>query len=335
MSLVGRRFIELNTIGLVVNPAAGKDIRRLVAHGSVFGNREKMNYTIRILLGLDQITSSRVNVYFMPDPYELIDTVIAEIGPSLRNISFQKASIPVFGDEADTIHYTQFAVNEQKVSALIVLGGDGTNRVVARYSQMVPLFSICAGTNNVFAENIEPTILGMALGYYLNGQVLHDQVLDRRKVLRILCNGKERDIALVDAVLLDKKEIGARAVWDSSLVKLVVVTHTDSLKTGLSTLVDRVIRISAQDFYGGYVVPVRDGKLISAAIAPGLVQKIGIGEWGYLEAKQSIPINHTDGIIALDGERELPVRSHEKWEVLLDTEGPIKADIKQIMELAR
>lgn len=37
--------------------------------------------------------------------------------------------------------------------------------------------------------------------------------------------------------------------------------------------------------------------------------KIGIGEWGYLQENQSIPINHTDGIIALDGERELPVRS--------------------------
>lgn len=60
----------------------------------------------------------------------------------------------------------------------------------------------------------------------------------------------------MDVVLLDKKEIGARAVWDSSLVKLVVVTQTDSMKTGLSTIVDRVIKISSQDPYGGYVFPI-------------------------------------------------------------------------------
>jgi len=301
----------------------------------VFGNREKIGYAIRILLGFDQITTTPVNVIFMPDPYELVETVIDEIGGALKNLVFQKAPIPVFGDEADTIHFTQSVVDEQGISALVVLGGDGTNRLVARYSQKVPLFSISAGTNNVFADNIEPTILGMALGYYLNGWVSKDQVLERKKVLRIFLEDTEKDIALIDAVLLDKREIGARAVWDSTLVKLVVVTQTDSLKTGLSTIVDRVTRISSQDRFGGYVIPGEGGPLIGAAIAPGLVQKIRIREWGFLQEKQSIPINHSDGIIALDGERELPVRSEEKWTVLLDGDGPIKADIKRIMELAR
>jgi predicted polyphosphate/ATP-dependent NAD kinase len=43
------------------------------------------------------------------------------------------------------------------------LGGDGTNRLVARYSRKFPFFLI-AGTNNVFADDIEPTIFGMPLG---------------------------------------------------------------------------------------------------------------------------------------------------------------------------
>ncbi|NLJ38436.1 MAG: hypothetical protein GX432_06710 [Candidatus Atribacteria bacterium] len=325
----------MNTIGLVVNPAAGKDIRRLVAHGSVFGNREKINYTIRILLGFEQITTVPIKLVYMPDPYELVETVIDEIGKSLKNIQFEKAPIPIFGDEADTTHFTQYIAKDPKVSALVVLGGDGTNRLVARYSRKIPLFSISAGTNNVFADNIEPTICGMALGYFINGWVKKDQVLERKKVLRIFQENAEKGIALVDVVLLDKKEIGARAVWDSSLVKFVVVTQTDSMKTGLSAIVDRVIKISSQDHYGGYVFPSRSGRMVSVAIAPGLVQKIGIGEWGYLQENQSLPINHTEGIIALDGERELPVRSGENWTVLLDKNGPVKANIKQIMEQVR
>ena len=332
---MGRRSTELNTIGLVVNPAAGKDIRRLVAHGSVFGNREKVNYTIRILLGFDQITTAPIKLIYMPDPYELIETVIDEVGKSLKNIEFEKAPITVFGDEADTTHFAQYISKKPNVSALVVLGGDGTNRLVAKYSRKIPLFSISAGTNNVFADNIEPTICGTALGYFINGWVKKDQVLERKKILRIFQENIEKGIALVDVVLLDKKEIGARAVWDSSLVKLVVVTQTDSMKTGLSTIVDRVIKISSQDPYGGYVFPNRSGRMVGVAIAPGLVQKIGIGEWGYLQENQSIPINHTDGIIALDGERELPVRSGEKWTVLLDRNGPVKANINQIMEKVR
>ncbi len=271
----------------------------------------------------------------MPDPYELVEAVIEEIGKSLKNVEFEKAPITVFGDEADTTNFTQYITNKRSVSALVILGGDGTNRLVARYSRKIPLFSISAGTNNVFADNVEPTIFGMALGYFINGWVKKNQVLERKKILRIFREGIEMGIALVDMVLLDKKEIGARAIWDSSLVKLVVVTQTDSMKTGLSTIVDRVVRISSQDSFGGYVYPNRNGRLVKVAIAPGLVQKIGIGEWGYLQEKQPIPINHIDGIIALDGERELPVRSEEPWTVLLDRNGPVKANINQIMEQTR
>ncbi|HEY5871002.1 MAG TPA: ATP-NAD kinase, partial [Candidatus Tectomicrobia bacterium] len=40
-------------VGIIANPSSGKDIRRLVAHGSVFNNNEKVNIVRRVLLGLD------------------------------------------------------------------------------------------------------------------------------------------------------------------------------------------------------------------------------------------------------------------------------------------
>jgi hypothetical protein len=33
----------MSRVGIIANPAAGKDIRRLVAHGSTFDNNEKIN----------------------------------------------------------------------------------------------------------------------------------------------------------------------------------------------------------------------------------------------------------------------------------------------------
>ena len=42
----------MRTAAIMANPVSGKDIRRLVAHGSVFDNQEKVRMTRRLLLGL-------------------------------------------------------------------------------------------------------------------------------------------------------------------------------------------------------------------------------------------------------------------------------------------
>ena len=40
------------TVGVIANPAAGKDIRRLVAAGRVVSNQEKSNTLQRVFAGL-------------------------------------------------------------------------------------------------------------------------------------------------------------------------------------------------------------------------------------------------------------------------------------------
>ena len=53
------------TVGIIANPAAGKDIRRLVAQGRFVPNQEKVNTLKRILAGLDALGVERV--VMMPD----------------------------------------------------------------------------------------------------------------------------------------------------------------------------------------------------------------------------------------------------------------------------
>ena len=55
----------MSLVGIIANPASGKDIRRLVAHGTVFDNVEKTNIVQRILLGL--AATGVKKVLFMPD----------------------------------------------------------------------------------------------------------------------------------------------------------------------------------------------------------------------------------------------------------------------------
>ena len=56
-------------VGIIANPSSGKDIRRLVAHGSVFNNNEKVNIVRRVLLGLD--AAGVDTVLTMPDAFNI------------------------------------------------------------------------------------------------------------------------------------------------------------------------------------------------------------------------------------------------------------------------
>ena len=51
---------------------------------------------------------------------------------------------------------------ERDVAAIVVLGGDGTHRVVAAHCGDIPLLALSTGTNNAFPELREATVAGLA-----------------------------------------------------------------------------------------------------------------------------------------------------------------------------
>ena len=63
-------------VGIIANPSAGKDIRRLVASGRVISNQEKANIITRFIRGL--IFKGIKNFYFMPDKSGLYRPSIEE-----------------------------------------------------------------------------------------------------------------------------------------------------------------------------------------------------------------------------------------------------------------
>jgi len=318
----------------VVNPAAGKDIRRLVAYGSVFGNQEKVNYTLRLLRGIESVVSGPVEVVYMPDPYDLVGSVEDDF-PSGK-IVFHRAPIPVFGDEVDTLNFTDWAVNEEKVDALVVVGGDGTNRIVAKKSALTPLFPLFGGTNNVFAENIEPTVMGLAVGFFLENDSLREKVVKKSKILRARCEkvGKE-EVALIDVVVVEKASVGARAVWEPELVRLIVVTQSSPLKIGLSSVVGRLVSISPEEERGAVVELGEGGPVVRAPLAPGLVKEVKIRRCEFLPLGASVSLPCHRGVLALDGEREIILREGENWEIGLEGTGPRRVDVEELMSLVQ
>src|SRR3954453_11119845 len=89
--------------------------------------------------------------------------------------------MPLRGDAYDTVEAVR-RMRERDVAVLLVLGGDGTHRVVSGACADVPLCALPTGTNNAFPDMREATVAGLAAGLVATGQVT-DGVLRRGKGL--------------------------------------------------------------------------------------------------------------------------------------------------------
>ena len=134
----------MTCVGIIANPASGKDIRRLVAHGSVFGNHDKVNIVRRILLGLDAVGVD--TVVAMPDGFDICRKAQEHVDLAA---AVHLLDMPVEFAQQDT---TQAAIRMQEmgVQCIVSLGGDGTNRALAKAGMPTPILPVSTGTNNGF-----------------------------------------------------------------------------------------------------------------------------------------------------------------------------------------
>src|SRR5207249_1669826 len=151
-------------VGIIANPASGRDIRRLVAHGTVFDNNEKAAIVRRVLLGLEAVGIG--HVAYMPEhDFGIVPRALSRQHLALKAFPLP---LPVRGTSADSTRAAQLLV-ERGAGCIITLGGDGTNRVVAKGCGTVPLVPISTGTNNVFPTFLEGTVAGVAAGLVARG----------------------------------------------------------------------------------------------------------------------------------------------------------------------
>jgi hypothetical protein len=211
------------TAGIIANPASGKDIRRLIAHGSSFDNNEKINIVRRALLGLDATGVDRVA--YLPDPYGIVERAASAIQLRLRLLPL---AMPVLGEASDSTEAAQ-RLADLGAGVIITLGGDGTNRVVAKGCGDVPLVPISTGTNNVFPEMVEGTLAGIAAGLVATAVSRNrsdgPRVVRRVPRLDVLIDGEPRDQALIDVVTSRQSWVGSRALWEPAHLRDVVLSR--------------------------------------------------------------------------------------------------------------
>lgn len=318
-------------IGCIANPMAGKDIRRLVAYGSRIDNQEKVSIVRRMLLGLESVRGTRV--LFMPDTFHTGVKALEGIRHSL-DLEVEFLDMDVQGTARDTLRATQ-RMREAGAHCLVVLGGDGTHRVVAKASGAIPLVPISSGTNNVFPRTIEGTLAGMAAGLYARyGTDLHGVVLSSKR-LEVLRQGELEDIALVDAAVSMQQFVGARALWDVTTIQELFLTQGTPTAIGLSSIGGWSDPVDAQDEEGLHLILRNDEVSVRAPIGPGLIVPVGIAGQRRMRPGDRVHLRHAPSLLALDGERELLVRAEERWEIMLTWNGPKILDVERTLREAQ
>lgn len=314
-------------VGIIANPASGKDIRRLVAHASVFDNEEKRNIIRRAILGA--VATGARRFVMMPDQNALIEGALDGLKV---DATVEFAESPRTASALDTERVAA-AMQQAGCRAVIALGGDGTNRAVARGWQDLPLVAISTGTNNVFPRMLEGTTAGAAAGLVASGHIPLSEAAHQAKVVHVEIDGEDDDLALIDAVLLDERFVGARAIWDPAKIRTIVLTRAEPAAMGMSAIGGLLHPVTGDD-EGGLAVDIGAGDtLLQAPIAPGLFRTIPIAAVRRLTGRETVEVEGP-GILAFDGERERMLKPGQAARLSVARTGPHVIDVAHVLRFA-
>jgi predicted polyphosphate/ATP-dependent NAD kinase len=321
----------LSKVGIIANPASGKDIRRLVSQATVISNAGKIDVVKRLILGLDATGVDEVLV--MPDPYAIGLRAIQALDRHLSSVKVRILDLDIQNDPEDSIRATQM-MREERVACIITLGGDGTNRVVSKACGPIPLLPISTGTNNVFPVMTEGTTAGMAAGILARKIVEEKKVTSTMKKLILLKDQREVDIALIDLVVLDHSFIGAKALWEMNNLKMIFLTMAEPGVIGISSIGAALRPLRREAPLGLLIELGPGGNTVRAPIAPGLIRDVGVKNHRLLRPGERVSLPFSSFLIALDGEREIEVPIRKPFEVTLGMDGPKIAHMDRILKEA-
>lgn len=323
----------MSTVGIIANPASGKDLRRIISSGLTVTNAAKENAVQRMLLAMDALGVEQAVI--MPDRSNLARRVLSKVAGEFKQLQVSQLQMPVvLGTQDDSIRATALMV-EQGVDLLIVLGGDGTSRVVSKRCGDVPMLPVSTGTNNVFPEMIEGTLAGMAAAALATSVVTREEVCRRAPRLELLNNdGDVIDHALVDLAVIDAADVAARAVWEAHRIRELYLTQARVDSIGMSAIGAQVQPL--EPFSGNACCVLLGGgaRHITAPIAPGLMAQLQVRDYRLFDATETLEIGLVPSVIALDGEREVFIRDGSRWSVRYNAKGPLVVDIRKSLQLA-
>jgi hypothetical protein len=323
----------MSSVGIIANPASGKDLRRIISSGLTVTNAVKENAVQRMLLAMDALGVERALI--MPDRSNLARRVLLELEGELQRLQVDELALPyVLGTQDDSIRAAGLMV-EAGVDVLIVLGGDGTSRVVSKRCGDVPVLPVSTGTNNVFPEMIEGTLAGMAAAGLATGVVTHDEVCRRAPRLDLVDErGNYLDHALVDLAVIDAVDVAARAVWEPQRIRELYLTQARVDCIGMAAIGAQVEPLAPFSGKACQLLLGSGERCITAPIAPGLMAELRVERYRTFGPEETLSIGRAPAVIALDGEREVIVPKGSQYRVHYNARGPRVVNIRKSLQLA-
>lgn len=321
-------------VGVIANPVSARDVRRILSHAAGLSIGERANMLLRLIYALAACGVDEVCL--MPEREglrALLERQLFRAGNQRYSDRLPRLvwlDMPVRGNVEDTFAATR-PLREHGVRALMVLGGDGTHRAVAKFCGDTPIVAVSSGTNNAFPPVREITVTALAAGLFASGRIALETALSANKILRArryAADGKvlQEDVALVDIGILNEQILGAKAIGDTDTLRTVLVTRAAPTAVGLSAVAAMLQPLQPEEA-GGVVVelqpeigPCATGRArrLQAALAPGLIAGLKVVSWQRLAAGVPYVLPPQNGLLSLDGEREMSFRADERIEITLE-----------------
>lgn len=313
----------MSTVGIVVNPHAGKDIRRLVSAASHTSDSVKIGILRRVIAGAAEAGAERILV--SSDSHRL-----AARAANGLDAPVEPVESPMTGSHHDTVATAQSMWKDQ-AGAVVVLGGDGTCRDVATGWPDAPLIAISTGTNNVFPSTVDGTSAGVAAGLVASGAVPVGTVASASKRVSLHIDDPAVDSAadecsLVEAALIDTSFVGARAVNDPSTIRWVLACIADPASTGLASIAGRIHPVDRRDAGGVLIRLGPGGRRVRVPLTPGTFTTLDVSSVEPVDLSSAVEFPG-GGVLAYDGERTTPVSPDATITASIDRSGPRLIDV--------
>lgn len=314
------------TLGLIANPASGKDIRRLVASAPVVTRDQKEAAIRRFLAGAAAAGVQKLR--YLPGPHRLVEDALPGTMDG-RDV----APIPVaVNGSADDSRAAAAALRASGTILVAVFGGDGTCRAAATGWPDMPMLALSFGTNNAIPRPHEPTTTGLAAGLIVSGKIPVEHVASQIPAVRLEFEARPPDLALADVALIAGSFTGSRAVWDPATVQRLLLLRSDPAVTGFCAVAGMLGRPitpgSALEIEVG-----NPGTPVMVPLAPGLLVPVPIRRITPV-ASGEVLTWEGPGVLALDGEREHRLAPGERVRLVPSRSGPRLVDPATVLRCA-
>lgn len=324
----------MTTVGVIVNPLAGKDIRRLVGNASPVSDAVKVGMVRRAVVGAVEGGARRILI--SDDHHHLGHRALDRLDVP-DGVAVELIVEPLSADRLDTVAAAAHLA-KRDAGAVVVFGGDGTARDVVAGWPEAPLVPVSTGTNNVFPLAWDATSAGTAAGLVAAGAVDVSAVTRQAKRILLHVTGEDErpevhDVALVDVALLAGSFVGSRAVWKANGIRCVVAAIATPASSGLSSIAGRIHPVGRWTDEAVVIDLGPGGRSVRLPLLPGTFAAVDVARSASLAMDETVEWSGP-GVLALDGERTHVLRRGDRATVTVRRDGPFVIDVEGALQAA-